>query len=86
MSSHSVFEIFVSLHIMGGSVGLLTFWIPVLGRKGTRTRSIWESVRIHDADYWHCGCGDLFTTLYDPVGTHPDVLKWEISGLLILPW
>ena len=77
MSSHSLFEIFVSLHIMGGSVGLLTFWIPVLGRKGTRTHV--QFGKVFGYTMLITGVAAVatsFTTLYDPVGTHPDVLKW----------
>ncbi len=77
MSSHSLFEIFVSLHIMAGSVGLLTFWIPVVGRKGTRTHV--QFGRVFGYTMLITGFASIatsFTTLYDPVGTHPDVLRW----------
>ena len=38
MSTHTVFEIFVALHIVTGSVGLVSFWVPVAGRKGGPAR------------------------------------------------
>ena len=69
-----LFHVFVACHIATGAVGLVIFWVPVIGRKGGRT---------------HRGLGRLFVrcliatgisatgmslcTLYDPVATHPQL-------------
>jgi succinate dehydrogenase hydrophobic anchor subunit len=69
-----LFHIFVAAHIATGAIGLVLFWVPVLGRKGSAT---------------HRRIGDVFTrcilatgisalamslcTLYDPLVTHPDL-------------
>ena len=58
-------------------MGLLTFWIPVLGRKGTRTHVQFGKVFGYTMLITgFAAVATSFTTLYDPVGTHPDVLKW----------
>lgn len=69
-----LFHAFVAAHIATGAVGLVLFWVPVIGRKGSRL---------------HRRTGEIFTrciiatgisaigmslcTLTDPAGTHPDI-------------
>jgi hypothetical protein len=36
MSTHTLFEIFVAMHIVTGTVGLVSFWVPVGGPQGRR--------------------------------------------------
>lgn len=72
LSSLTLFKLLVAAHIASGSVGLVSFWLPVFGRKGSAS---------------HIKTGKLFintmlmtgsvavliatTTLIDPIGTHP---------------
>lgn len=79
--SIDVFHAFVWGHIVFGSVGLVTFWVPVVGKKGGST---------------HVRVGKVFTvtmlatggfavlisltTLYDPVGTHPHLIEHPDFG------
>ncbi len=69
-----VFHGFVVAHIATGAVGLVLFWVPVIGRKGGATHR-----RIGDI-YARCilvtgaaAVGMSLCTLYDPRGTHPDL-------------
>jgi hypothetical protein len=84
-----LFHGFVAAHIATGAVGLVLFWVPVIGRKGGAT---------------HRRIGDIFTrcilvtgisavgmslcTLYDPLGTHPqlpdEVLVRGLFGWMML--
>jgi hypothetical protein len=38
------FEVLVGMHIATGSVGLLSFWVPVIGRKGGARHRTWGKV------------------------------------------
>jgi len=72
MSSHTVFEILVALHILTGAVGLVVFWVPVAGRKGGRSHARFG--RLFTYTMLATGTfaiGIALTTLYDPTGTHP---------------
>jgi len=40
----TLFHAFVVLHILFGSLGLVAFWIPVLGRKGSTLHRRWGQV------------------------------------------
>jgi hypothetical protein len=39
-----LFNVLVAMHIVSGTVGLITMWIPVLGRKGGATHKRWGQV------------------------------------------
>lgn len=81
MSIAEAFHHFVTAHIVTGSVGLLTFWIPVLGRKGGK---------------WHRRGGYIFAyallatgaiailiamcTILAPGPTHPHLLAHPDFG------
>jgi hypothetical protein len=69
-----LFHGFVAAHIATGAVGLVLFWVPVIGRKGGATHR-----RIGDI-FARCilatgisAVGMSLCTLYDPLGTHPDL-------------
>ena len=36
VSTHTLFEWLVGLHIATGTVGLIVVWIPIAGKKGVR--------------------------------------------------
>jgi hypothetical protein len=87
-----IFHALVATHILAGTTGAITFWVPVLGRKGgvdhrkwgkifTRAMLITGSLAI---------CMSIMT-LIDPMGTHPhladrfdDVFVRAIFGWLML--
>ncbi len=72
LSSHTLFEWLVGLHIATGSVGLVVIWIPVAGRKGgalhRRAGTLFVQSMIATG---LTAVGISLTTLYDPTGTHP---------------
>ena len=90
----TLFHAFVVLHILFGSLGLVAFWIPVLGRKGSPTHRRWG--RVFTWTMLATGTaavGISICTLIDPQGTHPHlenpswirgIFGWMMLGLAIL--
>lgn len=81
MSSHTLFEILVAIHIATGSVGLLSFWVPVIGRKGGANHARFGKL------FTMCllvtgtaAVGIAITTLADPTGTHPHLADHPVFG------
>jgi hypothetical protein len=79
MSSHALFEILVALHIVSGSVGLVSFWVPVVGRKGgvnhRRYGRLFTYMMLVTGSV---AVGISLTTLSDPTGTHPHLATHPI--------
>jgi hypothetical protein len=88
------FESFVVLHILAGSLGLVSFWIPVASRKGSLQHRQWGRVFT-----WSmlvtgtAAIGISISTLIDPVNTHPHlqnaewirgIFGWMMLGLAVL--
>jgi len=79
----SLFHVFVVAHICTGAVGLVLFWVPVIGGKGTRSHRRFGKV------FAYCllatgvsAIGMSLCTLSDPRGTHPDLADTVlVSGL-----
>ncbi|MEL0038671.1 MAG: hypothetical protein VW799_06215 [Halieaceae bacterium] len=72
LSTHLVFEVLVACHILTGTVGLLSFWIPIIGRKGGRLHR--QAGKLFSNALLLTGLtamGIASTTLADPSGTHP---------------
>ena len=72
LSTHLVFEALVACHIVTGTVGLLSFWIPIIGRKGSRVHR--QAGKLFSNSLLLTGLtaiGIASTTLTDPSGTHP---------------
>ena len=72
MVVHLLHDAFVAGHILVGTVGLVAFWVPVIGRKGALRHRNWGEIFARSM----LGVGTLAigistTTLLDPVGTHP---------------
>lgn len=68
----TLFHTLVAIHIAFGAVGLVSFWVPVLGKKGNRTHRLWG--KIFARSILGAGCVALLLsicTLIDPLGTHP---------------
>lgn len=88
------FDIFIAIHITAGSIGLLSFWVPVVARKGGRDHRRWGRV------FTWCmlvtgsaAIGISICTLIAPLETHPQlsdaawirgVFGWMMLGLAIL--
>jgi hypothetical protein len=81
MSSHLLFEILVAGHIVTGGVGLVSFWVPIAGRKGGVNHARWGRL------FMRCmlatgvlAMGIAATTLSDPLGTHPQLVDHPQFG------
>ena len=72
LSSHLIFEILVACHIATGSIGLLSFWVPIVGRKGGKAhRRVGKLFTDALLLTGLTAIGIAATTLSDPTGTHP---------------
>ena len=71
VSTHTLFEWLVGLHIATGSVGLIVVWIPIAGKKGGalhhRAGTIFVQSMIATG---FTAIAISLTTLSDPTGTH----------------
>ena len=83
------FHILVWTHIATGAVGLVAFWVPILGRKGGQAHRRWGKLFV--ASMLVTGSvaiGISTCTVIDPVGTHPHlpdaVLVRGIFGWMML--
>jgi hypothetical protein len=74
MTTFQWFQLLAVLHVATGAVGLLLFWVPVLGRKG--------SPRHKAAGRWFArlmlataatAIAMALLNLHDPLGTHPNI-------------
>jgi len=68
----TLFHTLVAIHIVFGAIGLVSFWIPVLGKKGNRNHRLWG--KVFARSILAAGCVALLLsicTLIDPLGTHP---------------
>ncbi|MEM9739148.1 MAG: hypothetical protein AAF829_04705 [Pseudomonadota bacterium] len=72
MSVPDLFHLFVACHIVTGAVGLVTFWIPVAGRKGSRVHrkggTIFTAMMLITGSF---AVGMSVCTLVAPIETHP---------------
>lgn len=85
----TLFHTLVAIHIVFGAVGLVSFWIPVLGKKGNRNHRLWG--KVFARSILAAGCVALLLsicTLIDPLGTHPHlkdpVFVRGIFGIMML--
>ncbi|WP_439106830.1 hypothetical protein [Congregibacter sp.] len=81
MSTHTLFEIFVAIHIVTGAIGLVSFWVPVAGRKGgvnhARFGKLFTMMMLVTGSVAIC---IALTTLSDPVATHPHLVDHPQFG------
>ena len=79
LSTHTLFEWLVGLHIATGTVGLVVVWIPIAGKKGgtlhKRTGTLFVQSMIATG---FTAVAISLTTLSDPTGTHPHLAQHEI--------
>ena len=79
LSTHTLFEWLVGLHIATGTVGLVVVWIPIAGKKGgtlhKRAGTLFVQSMIATG---FTAVAISLTTLSDPTGTHPHLAQHEI--------
>lgn len=84
-----LFHAFIIGHIVFGAVGLVSFWPPVVGRKGAPVHRKWGRV-FTTCLLWtgSFAIGISLCTLADPLGTHPHlkdaVFVRGIFGVMML--
>jgi hypothetical protein len=70
-----IFHTLVIAHILAGATGAISFWIPVVGRKGGPAHRKWGQVfslaLLCTGSYALCMS---LLSLYDPMGTHPHLV------------
>lgn len=75
MDLHSAFVLLIAAHILTGATGALTFWIPILGKKGGAQHKSWG--RIFTISLLATGsfaCCMSVLTLIGPYETHPHLV------------
>ena len=94
VSTHTLFEWLVGLHIATGTVGLIVVWIPIAGKKGgalhRRAGTLFVQSMIATG---FTAIAISLTTLSDPTGTHPvdfiaaseygEILRLDPSGRIV---
>ena len=79
VSTHTLFEWLVGLHIATGTVGLIVVWIPIAGKKGgalhRRAGTLFVQSMIATG---FTAVAISLTTLSDPTGTHPHLATHSI--------
>jgi hypothetical protein len=75
MSILNLFHLLIATHIAFGAVGLISFWVPVAGKKGAKNHRLWGKV------FWTTimlagGVALCLAslTLFDPLATHPHLV------------
>lgn len=79
LSTHGIFESLVIMHIITGTVGLISVWIPIAGQKGSVLHR--QAGNIFITSMLTTGLvatGISITTLADPTGTHPHLSTHEV--------
>jgi hypothetical protein len=67
-----IFDVFLVIHIVAGAIGIVTFWVPVIGRKGSDAHKKWGRVFswcIMTAGI--CAIGMSSLSIGWPIETHP---------------
>lgn len=78
LSTHDIFLGLVAVHIATGSVGLLSFWVPVAGRKGGVNHRRYGRLFVNTLLVTGLtAIAIASTTLIDPVATHPHLSDHE---------
>jgi hypothetical protein len=79
LSTHTLFEWLVGLHIATGTVGLFVLWIPIAGKKGgelhRRAGTLFVQSMIATG---FTAIAISITTLSDPTGTHPHLATHNV--------
>ncbi|MEO0881315.1 MAG: hypothetical protein AAFY34_01165 [Pseudomonadota bacterium] len=76
MHLHDFFVTLVILHIIGGVPGLISFWVPVLTKKGGKSHRFWGKVFTFSMLFTGTiAVGMSTTTLIAPLPTHPKLAE-----------
>jgi len=66
------FDVLVALHIVSGTIGLITMWVPIIGKKGGPTHRRWGRIFAHALLFTGIvAIGISIVTLLYPLETHP---------------
>lgn len=66
------FDTLVAIHIVSGSIGLVTLWVPIVGRKGGKAHRYWGKIFAHALLITGIvAIGISLVTLRYPLETHP---------------
>lgn len=78
MSYLHLFETFILIHIIFGAPGLISFWVPVLGKKGSRIHKLWGKAFV-GMMLVTASCAVAMSTMsiIDPVASHPELMHIE---------
>jgi len=75
MDIHTLFEIFVAMHIITGAPGLISFWVPILAKKGGANHKKWGKIfTFMMLATGFAAIGISITTIIAPVETHPHLM------------
>ncbi|MEL6506253.1 MAG: hypothetical protein AAFR29_01340 [Pseudomonadota bacterium] len=76
MSTHHLFDLLILGHITTGAPGLISFWVPVLSRKGSRSHKFWGKAFTIMMLITGCFAVAMASmTLIYPVATHPQLMN-----------
>lgn len=76
MSYLHLFETLILLHIVFGAPGLISFWVPVVGKKGSKLHKAWGKAFVFMMLVTAtCAVGMASLTILDPVETHPKLMQ-----------
>ena len=81
MTSSQIFHALVSVHIVTGAMGLISFWVPIFARKGGASHKVWGKRFV-----WlmiitgTVAVGISTTTIVAPVKTHPHLMTHPDFG------
>jgi hypothetical protein len=80
MTTYQWFQMLVVLHVATGAVGLVMFWVPVLGRKGGPAHRRFGRI-FNQLMFATAATAILMSllNLYDPAGTHPHIVDPEFT-------
>lgn len=73
-----LFHTLIAIHIVFGAPGLISFWVPVIGKKGSKLHKLWGKAFV-----WMmlvtgtCAIGMGTMTILDPVASHPELIHIE---------
>ena len=80
MTTYQWFQLLVVLHVATGAVGLVAFWVPVLGRKGGPAHRRFGRI-FNQLMFATAATAILMAllNLHDPAGTHPHIKDPEFT-------
>ena len=75
MSTHTLFEILIGIHIASGAPGLISVWVPVFSKKGGERHRFWGKVFTIAMLITGATAMAMSTlTLIAPMATHPHLI------------